>query len=203
MGIYKHKDLEGRLDSLEESVATKAIKESKGLLGSDTKTEPEVNVKEEPNAPKTNSEVKKEVRALKQQFNNMDMLVTKSLEETTKSNHHINTRLQKLENSNNSNKEVHAFLSQVKLLKQNSVGLKVLDARVDALENSLTNQSRDSSSGYKSKAPNIEVNPLDVSITPVEESNKDPMGKELVPFVKKSKVTEVKAVKTPKFTKIK
>jgi len=62
--IYKHKDLEGRLDSLEESVASKvikAIKESKGLLNTDlaTKDEPKVNIKEDPDAPKTNTEVKK------------------------------------------------------------------------------------------------------------------------------------------------
>merc|ERR1712038_598646 len=220
--IYKHKDLEGRLDSLEESVASKvikAIKESKGLLDSDSKMEKDktkLNIKkekfeeaEEESAPKTSTEVKKEVKTLKQQFNNMDMLVTKSLEETTKSNHHINTRLQKLESSNNSNKEVHAFLSQVKLLKQNSVGLKVLDARVDTLENSLTNQSKDCSCDCKdvckSKSSSSDANPLAVSITPVDNSstNGDPIGTSLVPTAKKSKLSELKAIKTAKVTKIK
>ena len=138
----KSKDLEGRLDSLEESVASKvikAIKDSSSTLGAISK-----NINLNPTAQKSNAvkvkaepgttgELGEEFSNLKQQFNNMDILVTRSLEETTKSNHFLAARIQKLE-ENFKSKDGDSVMSQMELLRQNSSNLNVLSARVETLE---------------------------------------------------------------------
>jgi len=135
----KFKTLKTRLDSLEESVATKvikAIKDSSSSLGAiskslnlngSTKKSSPIKVKSEPGIIGDHGE---EISNLKQQFNNMDILVTRSIEETTKSSHFLAARIQKLEQEGGG----AGNESQMELIRQNSSNLNVLSARVEALE---------------------------------------------------------------------
>merc|ERR1711899_627647 len=81
-------------------------------------------------------------------FNNMDILVTRSLEETTKSNHFLAARIQKLEEGGGGGNE-----SQMELIRQNSSNLNVLTARVETLEDTIsTSNPSASKSSLSSKA---------------------------------------------------